>query len=470
MTVSAPVRDLLQLALGSFPRSQEEKDRSRALLRCAYRGRTRKVRLSIVENCGGPGSGKPGPCPSGRRSDEEIAKAFGVTERGTSKPAGVKPTGQLILKKHGDRYRIVDGFGRTNGMLNAGKKRIRAVVVSDRDLSFRTVTGDDESWNRKVYRKYFPNLQYHATTNARPIKTDIRIKELAPYLHDLLGDVTKRDAKAIARIVKRGVERRWKDSSVARAIVRSTKIEPDRARVIARTEMSRARTDVGLGKKRDSDKVVFTLGAVDRTCPKCRALEGKVYTVRKAAGVIPIHPSCRCYWSDAPKGARVSNVFCATTTAIENFNANCGGPGSGKPGPCPSGRRSEEDITKSFGVTERGTSKPAGVKPTGQVKGKVGYVAISKIDLQGERLEEIEPLASNDDKPVILKKHGDGYRIVDGFGRTNGMINAGNKRIRAVVVSDRDLSFRTVTGDDESWNRKIYRKYFPGLRYHATTN
>jgi hypothetical protein len=119
----------------------------------------------------------------------------------------------------------------------------------------------------------------------------IRISKLAPYLHDLLGDVTKKQSRVIAQALKRGIDRKWADSTVARIISDKADIDPDRAKVIARTEMRRAKADISLGKKRDSAKVVFTLGNED-ACPICRALEGKVFTVRKAAGVIPVHPNC----------------------------------------------------------------------------------------------------------------------------------------------------------------------------------
>jgi hypothetical protein len=31
-----------------------------------------------------------------------------------------------------------------------------------------------------------------------------------------------------------------------------------------------------------------------RVCPECAALEGQVYTLQKARGVIAVHPRCRC--------------------------------------------------------------------------------------------------------------------------------------------------------------------------------
>jgi SPP1 gp7 family putative phage head morphogenesis protein len=33
-----------------------------------------------------------------------------------------------------------------------------------------------------------------------------------------------------------------------------------------------------------------------RVCPMCQGLNGKVYTIKEARGLIPVHPQCRCAW------------------------------------------------------------------------------------------------------------------------------------------------------------------------------
>lgn len=353
-------------------------------MRAARKARRRATWVTVVANCGGPGSGVPGPCPSGRRSDEDIAKSFGTTDTGGVKPAGWKPTGQtrgqvgyvslskidlmgqrldevtplesnddkpVILKKHGDKYRIVDGFGRTNGMLNAGNKRIRAVVVSDRDLSFRTVTGDDENWNRKIYRKYFPGLHYHPTTNSPEATLNasnvgrgqfssqkspwrVTIKRLAPYLLDLMPDLTKGQAAGIARSIQAGLRSGLSDDDVA-TMIEGYGIDPARAKMIARTEMSRARADTELGRLKPNERVVYRLSAT--ACPKCVKVKARLkerrLTAKQAEGIIPVHPNCYCSWKvvnrksgreivrnvgteSAPVDAAIleysRNVFCAT--------------------------------------------------------------------------------------------------------------------------------------------------------------
>lgn len=149
--------------------------------------------------------------------------------------------------------------------------------------------------------RYRSAAQFGMAGNASPVV----VSRLAPYLHDLLGDVTKKQSRVIAQAIKRGIDRKWADSTVARLLVSKADLDPDRAKVVARTEMSRAKSDIALGKKRDSAKVVFVLGDED-ACPICKALEGTVRTVRKAQGVIPVHPNCSCEWQEAPKGAKVT--------------------------------------------------------------------------------------------------------------------------------------------------------------------
>jgi hypothetical protein len=48
----------------------------------------------------------------------------------------------------------------------------------------------------------------------------------------------------------------------------------------------------------------FTTAGDADVCPECEALEGKIYDLDNAFGVIPVHPNCRCDWTLAP-----DNVF-----------------------------------------------------------------------------------------------------------------------------------------------------------------
>ncbi|MDN2452530.1 phage head morphogenesis protein [Lactobacillus sp. UCMA15818] len=66
---------------------------------------------------------------------------------------------------------------------------------------------------------------------------------------------------------------------------------------ILRTESSRVMAQSGIEsvKQAGYEKVVWV--ANSKACDECQSHIGEVYTLKKAQGVLPFHPSCRCAWS-----------------------------------------------------------------------------------------------------------------------------------------------------------------------------
>lgn len=75
-----------------------------------------------------------------------------------------------------------------------------------------------------------------------------------------------------------------------------------RARMIARTELIAAHAQgqldafQKLGVEELGVMAEFATAGDSRVCPICAPLEGKVYTLAEAQGVIPQHGNCRCSW------------------------------------------------------------------------------------------------------------------------------------------------------------------------------
>lgn len=75
-----------------------------------------------------------------------------------------------------------------------------------------------------------------------------------------------------------------------------------RALLIARTEIIHAHAEgqldsfADLGIEEVGLLAEWSTAGDDRVCPQCSALEGKVFTIAKARGKIPLHPNCRCTW------------------------------------------------------------------------------------------------------------------------------------------------------------------------------
>ena len=73
-----------------------------------------------------------------------------------------------------------------------------------------------------------------------------------------------------------------------------------RAKILARTEIIRAHHAATIQEYRNwglegvKVKAEWTTAGDSRVCERCRALQGKVFTLKQIEGKIPLHPQCRC--------------------------------------------------------------------------------------------------------------------------------------------------------------------------------
>lgn len=73
-----------------------------------------------------------------------------------------------------------------------------------------------------------------------------------------------------------------------------------RAEILARTEVIRAhhsgmmQTYKNWGAEGVEVEAEFRTAGDNRVCPDCESLEGTVYSLKEAEGLIPVHPQCRC--------------------------------------------------------------------------------------------------------------------------------------------------------------------------------
>lgn len=81
-----------------------------------------------------------------------------------------------------------------------------------------------------------------------------------------------------------------------------------RARAIARTEIIHAHAEgqldgfEALGIEEVGVMAEWATAGDDHVCPMCAALEGAIFSVDEARGLIPRHPNCRCTWLPADVG------------------------------------------------------------------------------------------------------------------------------------------------------------------------
>lgn len=120
-----------------------------------------------------------------------------------------------------------------------------------------------------------------------------------------LDGVTRAMDQEMSRVLAEGLTQGWNPHKTARELnKRVGGIGLKRARMIARTETIRAHAESSLTRYADFETriggvtaaVELSTAGDDRVCIECAALDGQVFALNEARGVIPVHISCRCSW------------------------------------------------------------------------------------------------------------------------------------------------------------------------------
>lgn len=141
-----------------------------------------------------------------------------------------------------------------------------------------------------------------ANAFARPIHAD-RLGLLYTRTYSDLAGITQAMDTHISRILTEGIANGWGPTRMARDLSDVVDhIGITRARTLARTEVIRAHADATLNSYTEAGiegvevESEFATARDSRVCDQCAALEGRVWSIIEAAGVIPVHPNCRCAW------------------------------------------------------------------------------------------------------------------------------------------------------------------------------
>lgn len=134
----------------------------------------------------------------------------------------------------------------------------------------------------------------------RPIHAD-RIGLIYTRTFAALQGITDEMDRQISRVLANGIANGDNPLKIARDLNnRVDKIGITRARVVARTEVISAHAEATLNGFQEAGvegvevEAEFNTAGDDKVCPKCEALDGKVYPMDEARGIIPVHPNCRC--------------------------------------------------------------------------------------------------------------------------------------------------------------------------------
>lgn len=136
-----------------------------------------------------------------------------------------------------------------------------------------------------------------------------KVELLATRAFENMKGLTANMSSQMSRILADGMSKGYGPAKVARLMSREVFQGRNRARAltIARTEMIHAHAEGQLDGLKDlgitkvTAEVEWSTAGDKLVCPICASLEGNVYTIDEARGLIPEHPNCRCAWVPVAK-------------------------------------------------------------------------------------------------------------------------------------------------------------------------
>lgn len=130
-----------------------------------------------------------------------------------------------------------------------------------------------------------------------------KVRLLATRTFEELKGVTNQMATQLNRALANGLLQGLSPKQIAKSMSDNIKgLSRKRALTIARTEIVHAHAEgqldafEDLGIEEIGIYAEWSTAGDDKVCPQCIPLEGQVFTIEEARGLIPRHPSCRCAW------------------------------------------------------------------------------------------------------------------------------------------------------------------------------
>lgn len=130
-----------------------------------------------------------------------------------------------------------------------------------------------------------------------------KLKLLYTRTYEDLRGVTAAMSQQMSRTLASGLANGYGPDKIAREMRNTiTGISKNRAEVLARTETIYAHSEGQLDSFKDLGveevgvMAEWATAGDDRVCSRCEEMEGKVFSVAKSHGLIPLHPNCRCTW------------------------------------------------------------------------------------------------------------------------------------------------------------------------------
>jgi len=190
-----------------------------------------------------------------------------------------------------------------------------------------TIDGKGDPWTNKyinsAYRKgvvraytdthkseLAKSLDFYEGSKARFLTDSFAAPETVSKLNllytrafDQLKGISATMGQQMSRVLTTGLSNGYGAHKIARNLNNTiTGIDKVRARLIARTEIVHAHAEgqldafERLGVEKLGAMAEWSTAGDNRVCAACADMEGSVFTIKEARGMIPLHPACRCAW------------------------------------------------------------------------------------------------------------------------------------------------------------------------------
>lgn len=131
-----------------------------------------------------------------------------------------------------------------------------------------------------------------------------KVELLGTRAFESMKDISATISAQMSRTLADGMANGYGPAKIARIMDRQVFGGRNRARAmtIARTEIIHAHAEgqldglQELGVEKVKAQVEWSTAGDAVVCEQCASLEGRVYSINGARGLIPLHPNCRCAW------------------------------------------------------------------------------------------------------------------------------------------------------------------------------
>lgn len=167
---------------------------------------------------------------------------------------------------------------------------------------------------KKAYDAWKEPSEFLRSSFNQPVSIN-KVRILASRVLSELKGLTGDMATKMSRSLVDGLTQGWSPRDVARDMAKQIEISRPRALTIARTETVRAHAEgqldtlEGLGMDQVGVAVEWSVSGVGITrkknpspCAVCAPMQGVVFTLQEARGMIPRHPNCMCSFIPANVG------------------------------------------------------------------------------------------------------------------------------------------------------------------------